>query len=88
MGMQTYTEAFIDRKYQKDGTLVPRREHYAVIHDPATAKEQVDTILTEQKVLSHDGFKIELVAQTFCIHGDNPNALDILQYLRKDHEQA
>ena len=63
-------EGFADRRYQADGTLVPRTEANALIHDVREAVEQVEWLLREQGV------------RTICVHGDTPGAIDFVQNVR------
>jgi UPF0271 protein len=64
-------EAFIDRKYLPDGSLVPRSQREAVISDPMEAARQLIQMVTEHKVTAQNGQEILLKADTFCLHGDN-----------------
>ena len=56
-------EGFPDRRYRADGSLVPRSEPDAVLHDPAEIEAQVIRLVSEGKVA------------TLCIHGDDPRAV-------------
>lgn len=76
-GLSVLSEAFIDRKYMPDLTLVARTESSALITDPAEAKEQYDS-LCQGKVMTSEGIR-SIDADTLCIHGDNVAALRILQ---------
>jgi UPF0271 protein len=80
-------EAFADRRYEKDGTLMSRQKEGSVIDDPKEAAEQVLSIVMHQKVKSLDGITIPLKAQSICIHGDNPAAVVILSTLNKRFEE-
>jgi UPF0271 protein len=71
MGMQVWGEAFADRRYEPDGTLRSRKFADALITDPAEAAEQAAR------------FAGEGVAQTLCVHGDTPGAVDILKACRE-----
>lgn len=75
-------EAFIDRRYNGDLSLVSRKQQGSVITDPAAAMTQLKGMITEHRVRSIDGKDIAANADTFCIHGDNPKALDILRYIQ------
>lgn len=75
-------EAFIDRSYNSDLSLVNRLQHGAIINDPMLACKQVNSILNNNYVTSLDGNKVKIKADTFCLHGDNPNALKLVQYLQ------
>jgi UPF0271 protein len=75
-------EAFGDRCYESNGQLVPRTEKGAVIYQPEQAVQQIVSIMRDQKIESADGFFIPIHAQSICIHGDNPAAVDILKKLK------
>ncbi|KJD33083.1 LamB/YcsF family protein [Tamlana nanhaiensis] len=74
-------EGFADRNYNEDLTLVSRIHENAVIKDPEEVFKHVYTMVTEQKVLTVNNAKIDIKAETFCVHGDNPNAETLLYYL-------
>lgn len=84
MGLQTASEVFADRAYTASGTLVPRSRPGAVIHDPEICNQRVMQMLREQTVKTIDGSEIHIKADTICIHGDNPAALELAGSLR-DH---
>lgn len=63
-------EGYADRKYRPDGTLVPRAEPGAFVHDPAAAVEQVEWLVREKEV------------RTICVHGDNPDAVAFASAVR------
>ncbi len=75
-------EVFIDRNYNSDMTLVERSHQNAVIIDPIEVLDHTN-LLINNKVKTKDGSIVFIDASTFCIHGDNPNVLDILSYLSK-----
>jgi UPF0271 protein len=81
-------EAFADRAYKSDGSLVPRQEPDAVIHDPRTAAERALTLVTSNTVVARDGTAIRVSAQSLCVHGDNPDALSLLRQVRATLERA
>jgi 5-oxoprolinase (ATP-hydrolysing) subunit A len=76
IGLQTASEVFADRTYQPDGTLTPRSEANALIHDKKQAIAQVLEMIFDQKVTATNGEKVALKAETICIHGDGKNALE------------
>nr|WP_289039128.1 5-oxoprolinase subunit PxpA [uncultured Allobacillus sp.] len=76
VGLVTAQEAFADRTYQNDGTLTPRSEINAVLHDTDSVVEQALRIAKEGKVTSVDGMDIELHADTLCFHGDTPESVE------------
>ena len=76
-GIRIAFEFFADRAYNPDGTLVSRREPGAVIHDQQAAAERVLKLAREGKVTAVDGTDIALQAETICVHGDNPAAVQL-----------
>ena len=81
LGLSLRYEAFIDRKYHSDLRLVSRRIEGSVLTDPIQAKEQVRSIMINGRITSFEGEQVPIKAQTLCIHGDNPNAIEILEEL-------
>ncbi|GGE24138.1 UPF0271 protein YcsF [Marinithermofilum abyssi] len=80
-GLRVANEVFADRTYQPDGTLTPRTDPQALIHDPDEAVERVIHMVTEGKVTAVDGTDVDLQADTVCVHGDEPQALAFVQRL-------
>ncbi len=74
-------EVFIDRRYNDDGSLVHRSHKDALICEPEEAWKQLFQMYSKGKVTSIHGKEIAVVADTFCIHGDNENAVSILEYI-------
>lgn len=83
-GLTVAEEAFADRRYRADGTLVPRGEPGALVTDPEEAAEQAVRLAQERMVIANDGSKIEVRADTICLHGDTPGAANIA---RRIHER-
>ncbi|ADD09077.1 5-oxoprolinase subunit PxpA [Candidatus Aciduliprofundum boonei] len=83
MGLRVAHEVFADRAYNSDGTLVPRGRPRAVIEDKEEIARRVISIVKDGGVKAIDGKWVELRADTICIHGDNPNAVEIVKYLRR-----
>lgn len=82
-GLGICAEAFVDRAYQADGSLLPRSHPGAVIGDTELAMQQALSIITGQCVRSHDGTLIPIAADTLCIHGDTPQALTFARALQQ-----
>lgn len=76
-------EAFADRNYNADGTLVSRTQPHALIEDPDEMFEHVFRMITTKKVKTISGKEIKILADTFCIHGDNPKAIDLIKSLSR-----
>ncbi len=82
-GIRFAFEAFPDRAYKSDGSLAPRKEMGAVIHDPEVVAQRALKMALEGKVISTNGTEIELKADTLCVHGDNPAAVQIVKKIRE-----
>lgn len=82
-GLRTVAEAFADRAYRPDGRLVSRREQGAVLHDPAAIAGRVATMVTSGQVTAIDGTRLTLKAESVCVHGDSPGAVQIATAVRK-----
>jgi len=80
--LQIAREVFADRNYLSDGTLVPRSRPDALLHDPTEAAARVLRMLGEGKVLSVDGLDVDVRAETICVHGDTPGAVEFACLLR------
>ena len=83
MGARVAHEIFADRAYNLDGTLVPRGKPGAVIEDKEEIANRVISMVKDGGIKSIDGEWVELKADTVCIHGDNPNAVEITKYVRE-----
>lgn len=81
-GMHFRAEAFADRRYTSAGTLLPRSDSRALIHDPQEALAQSLEIITDGFVTAVDGARVPVAADTLCLHGDTPEALVLARTLR------
>lgn len=81
-GLRTAREGFADRAYGADGTLVPRSQPGAVIHDPETVVRRALRMVREGTVEAIDGSRVPLVIDTLCVHGDTPGAADLAARIR------
>ena len=86
-GLQIAHEVFADRNYLSDGSLVPRSRPDALLHDPNEAGPRVVRMLRQGKVRSVDGVDVDVRAETICLHGDNPEAVDFARVLRSRLEK-
>ena len=75
-GLRTAGEAFADRAYRADGTLVPRAEPGAVIHDPEQVLARIVNLAARPDV------------ETICVHGDTPGAAELASKIRGALESA
>lgn len=88
VGIPFAAEAFADRGYMPDGSLVPRAKPGAVIHDVAEAAKRVVRMVTEGKVTAIDGTEINFRPQSICMHGDTPEAVEMAKAVRTALEAA
>ena len=82
-GLRTAREGFADRAYQADGTLVPRTQTGAVIHDPELVVRRAVRMVREGMVDAIDGSRVPLVIETLCVHGDTPGAAELAARIRR-----
>jgi UPF0271 protein len=84
LGLKTASEVFADRTYAPDGTLTPRTEANALIHDSKQSIAQVLEMIFDQKVTATNGEKVSIKAETICIHGDGANALEFAKLVNAE----
>jgi 5-oxoprolinase (ATP-hydrolysing) subunit A len=87
-GLRAAGEAFADRRYLADGSLMPRAQTGSLLHDPAEAAEQALRIVEDGAVIAADGSRVAVSAQTLCLHGDTPGADRIAAAVRGALERA
>jgi UPF0271 protein len=80
-------EAFVDRRYRDDGSLVPRTEAGAVLDDAGDAVAQALSLAREGRVVTVSGKRIAVRADTLCIHGDTPGAEGLAAAVRAGLER-
>ena len=85
-GLSTRQEVFADRRYQADGTLVPRAQAGAMIEDEEQALAQSLLMIESGEVEAITGEKVNVTAQTLCLHGDGEHALAFAHRLRREFE--
>lgn len=80
--LEVAREVFADRNYMADGSLVPRDHPEALLHDPEQAADRVFGMLRDGKVRAIDGTDVDVHADTICVHGDTPHAVEFAFALR------
>lgn len=80
-GIPITYEAFADRNYHQDLTLVSRQKENALITNSDELIAHVLRMIIDKKVLTIEGVEVEIDADTFCVHGDNPKALKLIKGL-------
>ena len=76
------TEAFADRGYRDDGSLVPRDQPGAVLTDPAAVAARVTSMIVAGTVTTVSGAALELSPRSVCVHGDTPGAVALATAVR------
>lgn len=87
-GLRVACEAFIDRAYMSDGTLVPRDRPGAVINDVSIAGGRAVEMAKYGAVRSFEGKRVAVTADSLCVHGDSRNALQIATTVRRRLEEV
>ncbi|MEX0836296.1 MAG: 5-oxoprolinase subunit PxpA [Nitriliruptor sp.] len=87
-GLRCVPEAFADRAYTPEATLVPRDQAGAVLHDPDEVAVRAVRMVTEGRVTAIDGSTVEVAAETICLHGDTPGAVAMAVATRRALEAA
>jgi UPF0271 protein len=82
-GLRVAGEAFADRAYSADGSLVPRSRPGAVINDKKEVAGRVIRMIEEGRVKAITGEDITIKADTICLHGDTPGVLELAIHLRR-----
>lgn len=87
-GLTPVPEAFADRAYTPEGTLVSRREPGAVLHDPEEVAVRSVRMATRNEVVAADGSLVEVRAGSVCVHGDSEGAVSMAAAVRRGLEDA
>jgi UPF0271 protein len=82
VGIVAASEAFADRAYLPDGSLLPRDRPGAVLHDAQDVARRALTMARDGYVTAVDGVRLEVRPDSLCIHGDNPQALAAVKATR------
>jgi UPF0271 protein len=87
-GLRTVTEAFADRGYTAEATLVPRSQPNALLHDAAEVAQRMVHMLVTGRLQSVDGTEVAVSARSICVHGDSPGAVAMAVAVRKAMAEA
>ena len=82
-GFKVKREAFADRNYDRNLRLVSRKLPHALLTDPKRVLKHLESMIKAGRVATIDGGFLSIQAETFCVHGDTPNALRILTYISR-----
>ena len=81
-GLRVIAEAFADRAYTPQGALVSRREKGAVLHDSALVAQRMLRLVRDGVIQAIDGSLARVQAQSICVHGDSPGAVEMARAVR------
>jgi len=81
-GLRFVAEAFVDRGYRSDGSLVPRDAPGALLTDETAAVRRAVSLALDRRISSVDGADVELDAVSLCVHGDTPGAVSLATAVR------
>ncbi|GGF45180.1 5-oxoprolinase subunit PxpA [Echinicola rosea] len=82
-GLEVWHEVFADRNYNDDLSLVSRSDPNALLHRPEDAVTHLEKMVKEAKVQTVSGMTQQILADTVCVHGDNPGALALTKAIYK-----
>ncbi|HEV2013610.1 MAG TPA: 5-oxoprolinase subunit PxpA [Candidatus Dormibacteraeota bacterium] len=77
-------EAFADRRYLPDGSLLPRTERGAILTEPDEVAAQVHALVTQGEVRASDGSRVRVAFETLCLHGDTPGSEALAARVRRE----
>lgn len=81
-GIEIYFEAFADRCYGDNGLLLPRSQEGA-LHSQKKMLTQVEQLYKAQTITTISGQQLPILAHSLCVHGDNPQAVDVIAQIRQ-----
>lgn len=81
-GLACLREIYADRAYEEDGTLAPRSQQGAVIHDAAAIAQRVRRMVEERALITRSAKRIPVAIETVCVHGDTPGAVAAARAVR------
>jgi UPF0271 protein len=87
-GLRGVTEAFADRAYTAEGTLVPRGQDGAVVTDPEAVVKRSVGLARDGSVTSHSGTRVDVRARSLCLHGDTPGAVELARLVRQRLQES
>lgn len=87
-GLRAVREFFVDRGYTPEGTLVPRSAEGALLHDPEEVTARVLRLVADGVVAAVDGRHVTVTAESACVHGDSPGAIEMARAVRAGLEKA
>ncbi|MCM0618224.1 5-oxoprolinase subunit PxpA [Paenarthrobacter sp. TYUT067] len=83
-GLDVAIVGIVDRAYQEDGTLVPRSQSGAVLHDPAEIVDRTLRMVIDGRIRCANGVDMDIDVNTVLLHGDNPGAVELARRIRSE----
>ena len=83
LGVRIAVEAYADRAYRADGSLVPRSVAGSVLHEPQLVADRAVAMVIEGRIPTVDGEDLRIRVDTLCVHGDTPGAADLAKSLHE-----
>jgi UPF0271 protein len=87
-GIRVGIVGIADRAYRADGTLVPRSEPGAVLHDEQEIAQRTVRMVVDGEIRSVDGTVVPVQCDTVLLHGDNPTAIGLAHRIRAELQSA
>jgi len=84
VGLPFIAEAFADRRYRADGSLLPRSEAGSVLTEPEEVGRQVRRLITDGEVVAGDGSRMRVAFESLCLHGDTPGSPQLASRIRSE----
>lgn len=84
LGHPFTAEAFADRRYRRDGSLLPRSEPAALLTNPDDVAAQVRSLVTAGEVIAADGSLVKISFDSLCVHSDTPGAVALAARIRQE----
>jgi 5-oxoprolinase (ATP-hydrolysing) subunit A len=81
--IKMFFEAFADRNYTENYTLVSRQKSHALITEKEEVFKHLFSMFFEHKIFAENGVILESKADTFCLHSDTPNSVEILKFIQR-----
>jgi UPF0271 protein len=82
-GLEAWPEAFLDRGYLPDGSLVPRADPRALVTEPEEIEPRIKLLLDTGEIIASDGTRLALSPKTLCVHSDSPRSIEIAALARR-----
>jgi len=84
LGHPFTAEAFADRRYRRDGSLLPRSEPAALLTNPDDVAAQLRSLVTAGEVIADDGSRVKISFDSLCVHSDTPGAVALAARVRQE----